>query len=81
MKTIDEMLAWLWNDYVSLNPRAARLHDELLKLGGRVNNDHIAFRTFDLAPVRMETLAWHFMRQGYVFGAQYDIVDKRAPGS
>lgn len=78
MTDIRTMLERLWDDYANLNPRARAVHDLLTARGETVVNDHIAFRTFDLSPVRLETLAAHFTARGYVHGGDYDIAEKHA---
>jgi hypothetical protein len=78
MLAIESVLDRLWDDYATLNPSAREVYDLLVRAGGRVPNDHIAFRTFDWAEVRMEMLAYHFVRLGYVHGGDYDLPQKHA---
>lgn len=78
MQPIESVIDRLWADYAGLNPRAREVHDLLLGACGRVPNDHVAFRTFDLPETRMELLAYHFVRLGYVHGGDYDLPEKRA---
>ncbi len=78
MHAIELLLERLWADYADLNPRAREVHDLLLRACGEVPNDHVAFRTFDLPEVRMELIAYHFIRLGYRHGGDYDLPEKRA---
>lgn len=79
----------MWEDYVSLNPLARRIHDLLRQRGEEVVNDHIALRTFDLPRVDLDVLARPFVERGYVARGSYEFPDKqlvarhfeaRAPG-
>lgn len=55
----------LWNDYIErLCPSADRVH-QLLQEDEPLINDHIALRTFNLAPLGLETLAKPFLALGY----------------
>ncbi|MGF1740749.1 DUF1338 domain-containing protein [Vibrio profundum] len=55
----------LWNDYIErLCPSAERVH-KLLQEETTLINDHIALRTFNLAPVGLEVLAAPFLALGY----------------
>lgn len=77
MTDIRTMLDRLWDDYVTLNPRAGAIHGLLTARGEQVANDHIAFRTFDLPGIDAATLAAHFTARGYVHGGDYDIAAKK----
>lgn len=55
----------IWNDYIArLCPSANQVH-ELLQEDEALINDHIALRTFNLAPVGLEALARPFIELGY----------------
>lgn len=55
----------LWQDYISrLCPQAAKVH-QLLEEDEPLINDHIALRTFNIAPLGIETLAAPFIALGY----------------
>ncbi|MEC7377671.1 MAG: DUF1338 domain-containing protein, partial [Pseudomonadota bacterium] len=45
--------------------------------GQRIVNDHIALRTFNLEPVRLEALAEHFLSLGYRQGGDYHFEAKK----
>lgn len=63
--TLDDFLAFFWQDYSSITPAAPRIQELLSQRGERVVNDHVAFRTFDLDPIRLESLAAPFLKFGY----------------
>lgn len=55
----------LWNDYIErLCPSADKVHN-LLEEKEALINDHIALRTYSLAPVNLEVLAKPFLELGY----------------
>jgi hypothetical protein len=55
----------LWSDYITrLCPSADKVHT-LLEEDEALINDHIALRTFSLAPVSLEVLAKPFLALGY----------------
>ncbi|CAH0541659.1 DUF1338 domain-containing protein [Vibrio marisflavi] len=55
----------IWSDYIQrLCPSAHQVH-ELLQEDEALINDHIALRTYNLAPVGLESLAKHFITLGY----------------
>ncbi len=66
----------LWQDYIKLAPSAAKVH-QVLGEGRDIINDHVAFRTFNIAPVRMETLAKHFEAMGYSDCGDYHFEAKK----
>lgn len=67
----------LWADYVRLNPAAGAVHDLLRRHGEQPANDHVAFRTYDLPGLDIETLSRHFIDRGYVHGGDYAITEKK----
>ncbi|MDP3920500.1 MAG: DUF1338 domain-containing protein [Candidatus Omnitrophota bacterium] len=78
MKTLTDLLEWLWNDYAAMNSQAGAIHRALEARGEKVINDHVAFRTFDLPEVRIEALAAPFLRCGYELrGGPYLFKEKK----
>ncbi len=67
----------LWEDYIRMAPRAARLKSVFEGRGERVLNDHIAFRTLDLDPIRLESLQGHILALGYEPLAPYVFTEKK----
>lgn len=63
--TPETFFAALWRQYIELTPQAARIHGALKARGETVLNDHVAFRTFNLAPMRLQDLEPHLLAMGY----------------
>jgi hypothetical protein len=81
MKNIFENL---WTDYVKLNPQALRIHDIILaeekKAGrdiSRLENDHVAFRTFNHPKIGIDVFAKIFARHGYQKKGEYHFKEKK----
>ncbi|WP_113905821.1 DUF1338 domain-containing protein [Aliidiomarina celeris] len=74
--TAEQFFEALWQDYISRTPSAAKVHQVLGK-GAAIINDHVAFRTFNLAPVQLETLAKHFEAMGYFANGDYHFEQKK----
>jgi len=56
----------LWQNYSDVTPSAAQIHRILgAEQDQVIVNDHIALRTFNLAPVGLDALAQHFLALGY----------------
>jgi 2-oxoadipate dioxygenase/decarboxylase len=66
----------LWQDYSTQNPSAKGVHDLFLSKGEIVENDHVAFRTFDDARVNIDVLAKAFIEAGYVHKGDYVFEQK-----
>lgn len=67
----------LWNDYIQrLCPSADKVH-QLLQEDEALINDHIALRTFNVAPLGIETLAKPFLALGYTACADYQFESKK----
>ena len=73
---VEQLFERLWQDYISRTPSAPKVH-EVLGKGHPIVNDHVAFRTFDIAPVRLEALAQHFLDLGYKEGGDYHFEAKK----
>ena len=73
---VAQFFSQLWNDYIQLTPSAAKVHQVLGK-GQPIINDHVAFRTFNLAPVRLQQLAAHFEAMGYEAKQDYHFEAKK----
>lgn len=64
--TIQQLLDAMWQDYLALTPDARPIHQLFADLNnGRVINDHIALRTYDLDKVSLDNIARPFMAAGY----------------
>ncbi|NNN45678.1 MULTISPECIES: DUF1338 domain-containing protein [unclassified Vibrio] len=75
--TVDELFQALWADYTTrLCPSAQQVH-QLLQEGFPLINDHIALRTFNIAPLGMNTLAQPFLALGYQACGDYLFESKK----
>jgi len=75
-QSVEQFFDNLWNDYIQLAPSAAKVH-EVLGQGRAIINDHVAFRTFNIAPVRLQALAAHFEAMGYKACGDYQFEAKK----
>ena len=75
-QSVEQFFEELWNDYIQLAPSAAKVHQVLGK-GRPIINDHVAFRTYNIAPVRLATLAQHFEAMGYQACGDYVFEAKK----
>ena len=66
-----------WRDYSGITPQAPRIHELLTARGETVANDHVAFRTYDLDPIDLESLAPIFVRLGYQPTGEYEFPEKK----
>ncbi len=67
----------LWEDYIGMAPRAARLKSVFENRGEQVLNDHVAFRTLDLDLIRLPVLQKHILALGYEPLAPYVFKEKK----
>lgn len=63
--TTEALLDALWRDYVATTPQAERIHRLLAERGERVQNDHVALRTFGLPGIAIDALAKPFEALGW----------------
>src|SRR5690349_9836206 len=75
--SLEQIFDFFWSDYSSLTPDALRIHSLLEERGERFFNDHVAFRTFDLDPVGLESLAATFLDLGYSQTGEYMFEEKK----
>jgi hypothetical protein len=75
--TIHELLDFFWKEYSAITPAAAEIHALLTERGESYVNDHVAFRTFDLDPIGVESLAATFLRLGYTESGEYRFEQKK----
>ena len=67
----------LWQDYAAITPRVAQIRSLFTADNPSVANDHVAFRTFERDPIRLERLERHFLGMGYRPIAPYRFVEKK----
>lgn len=73
----DQLLNLLWDQYTLLTPSAKQIHCLFEDRGERVQNDHIALRTFDDSRVNIEVIAAPFVSLGYVKKGEYEFKEKK----
>jgi hypothetical protein len=80
--TVEALLDALWRDYVATTPQAERIQRLLAARGERVQNDHVALRTFDLPGIGIAALARPFEALGWRLAPdRYRFDDKKAVAS
>ncbi|MCK9450512.1 MAG: DUF1338 domain-containing protein [Bacteroidales bacterium] len=77
MSKVKTIFDRLWADYTTQNPSVQKVHDLFIKKGETVENDHIAFRTFDDSRVNIDVLARVFVEAGYACKGDYHFEAKR----
>lgn len=77
MSKVKTIFDRLWADYTTQNPSVQKVHDLFIKKGETVENDHVAFRTFDDSRVNIDVLARVFVEAGYVCKGDYHFEAKR----
>lgn len=73
----EKILSRLWLDYTAQNPAAQKVYDLFRAEGETVENDHIAFRTFDDKRVDIDKLSRVFIRAGYHEKGSYEFEQKK----
>lgn len=66
----------LWQDYTYQNPSTQKIFDIFTKQGEVIQNDHIAFRTFNDPRLDISVLARIFQKTGYVEKGSYIFEEK-----
>lgn len=66
----------LWRDFAVIAPQAAAIYARLEAHGEQVVNDHVAFRTFNRAPMGLEQLEPFILGLGYTQLDEYHFDDK-----
>ena len=69
--------AHLWEDYISMAPKAARIKALFEKRGETVRNDHVAFRSFGLEPLSIPHLEKPLLAIGYERSQPYRFEAKK----
>lgn len=72
----EQFFELLWQDYISRTPSAVKVQ-QVLGQGKDIINDHVAFRTFNIAPVGLEALSEHFEKMGYFANGDYHFEQKK----
>ena len=72
------LLDALWRDYLEISPEAKAIHDLFAgQNNGRVVNDHIALRTFNLEKVNLDKIVRPFLEAGYQEGEEYHFPGRK----
>lgn len=75
--SIQLLINQLWDTYRRVNPQADQIVKLLTDRGEGIQNDHIAFRTFQDPRIGIERLAKPFVEGGYVEGGEYHFEEKK----
>ena len=75
--TIQKFFDALWQDYIAMAPQAARIKAAFEDRGETVVNDHVAFRTLALEPIRLAQLEPHLLALGYSPFEPYEFPAKK----
>ena len=77
VKTLPGLLDKMWKDYVEINPLAQKISDLFIQEGEKIQNDHIALRTFNHPRVNIDVMARPFIEAGYKYGGDYHFPEKK----
>ncbi len=77
MKSLNELLERLWQDYSAMNKQAEGIYRLLSQRGEKIENDHVAFRTFGVPKISINVLAKAFIQFGYQPKEDYEFRDKK----
>lgn len=67
----------LWNQFTQLAPSAEKIHQLFAAKGDIVENDHIAFRTFNDPRINIEVVSTPFLLMGYKPVGEYHFTEKK----
>jgi hypothetical protein len=76
-RKLAELFDFFWKSHSSITPDALKIHTLLEERGERIVNDHVAFRTFDLDPIGVESLGETFLKLGYEQSGEYRFEAKK----
>lgn len=77
IKNLPDLLDKMWKDYTRMNPQALKIYNLFIERGDRVQNDHIALRTFNHPKVNVDVLARPFIEGGYEYKQDYHFPEKK----
>jgi hypothetical protein len=77
VKTLPALLDKMWVDYININPLAKKISDTLTGEGEKIQNDHIALRTFNHPRIGVDVIAKAFIDSGYVYKGDYHFPEKK----
>lgn len=67
----------MWRDYQEIAPNVSKIKSLIESAGNTVQNDHIAFRTYNIAPINIASLTPLITALGYEAFDTYNFVQKR----
>lgn len=76
-QNLDQLLQAMWTDYCALNPQAKKIYNLLESRGEKLENDHIALRTFQHPKLGIKHLARQFVELGYEARGEYNFEQKK----
>lgn len=68
-QSVKNFFSLLWQDYLQLTPQATVIQEALKQHNPELINDHVAFRTFDIAGMDIDCL------EQYLFSLNYEVLD------
>lgn len=75
--SLNNLLERLWQDFKQVNPQADQIHRLLQDHHENIENDHVAFRTFQDKKVGLSKMAQCFTSQGYESKGSYEFKEKK----
>ncbi len=83
-QALQSLFSSLWTDYVAFNPGAKKIYDLILARERAIDpsvealvNDHVALRTYDVAPIGLEAMSALFQKHGYEKRGDYVFDEKK----
>ena len=75
--TLTTFLQRLWQNYIAITPQALQIRSLLEQLGERIENDHVAFRTYDLQGISLVEMRTPYLAWGYEHSGDYLFPEKK----
>ena len=76
MTPVKSLFNNIWQNYLEVTPSADKVH-QLLGTGSDLINDHVAYRTFNIAKVNIEKISAHLLNLGYTECGEYHFEAKK----
>jgi hypothetical protein len=76
MTPVKNLFNNIWQNYLEVTPSADKVH-QLLGTGSDLINDHVAYRTFNIAKVNIEKISAHLLNLGYSECGEYHFEAKK----
>ncbi|MGH1468556.1 MAG: DUF1338 domain-containing protein [Bdellovibrionales bacterium] len=75
--SLEVLFEKMWDQYSELNPQAQEIHNLLEKTGGKISNDHVAYRSVNLPGFGVDTLKAPLLAKGYKICGEYRFEQKK----